>query len=174
MKIKTYERLIDNETKALFNEVLELEEYSDLKQFNVRFAIVTVTIVDEEIGQAFPVFKTLPYKVKINNIKDRLLKQFDVEILIDGTYWSRVDEEKQKALFAGALYSIEVVYKKDFVAYDEDGVIKMKLLKPDMIFVGYSGIAEKYGYDSPEMMVWQDFINVFDSILYPNIAKQPS
>ncbi len=147
-----------------FDDVSD-EFYNDLNSYNIRFAVILVRAEDETNGIVEKVLKPLPYKVKINGAKDRLLKHTDVEILIDDSYWENCDEEEKQALFDSALTQLDVVYKKDLPYFQEDGVVKLKLIKPDMKYEGFSVMADRYGSKSPDIKVWDEFMDNFRSYL---------
>ena len=162
--MKVYEMGTPQDLKVLLSR-METENYSSLKDYNIRFAVLLVTNENTKTGEVLPVFKPLPYRVKLNDIKDRLMKNVDVEVHIDMSYWSECSLEEKEALFDGALEHLEVVYKKDFPVYHDDGVIKLKLVHPDMVYVGYSIIAERHGVKSPEIKTWLEFREEFKDVL---------
>lgn len=137
----------------LFNERLNSEDYSELSGYNIRFAIVMVTNEGKE-GVILPAFKTLPYKVKLYNAKDRVIKRYDVEVQIDTSYWNECEHENEESKYAiidGVLNQLIIVYKKDMPVMNDDGTVKLKLFKPDLVFEGFSKIADKYTSNSAEM-----------------------
>ncbi len=162
--MKIYELGTPEDLKILMSR-LETEHYASLKEFNIRFAVILVTNENPKTGEVLPVFKPLPYKVKLNDTKDRLMKQVDVEVQIDASYWSNCGIEDKEALFDGALEHLEIVYKKDFPVYQDDGVVKMKIVHPDMVYLGYSIIAERHGAKSPEIKSWLEFREEFKDVL---------
>lgn len=155
----------ETEDKTLLDEMLTTEDYQELNGYNIRFALIYVTTEDEKSGAVIPTFKNLPYKVKYNSAKDRLLKKIDIEIQLDTEYWEDLTDTEKQAVIDGALNQIEIVEKKDLPAYNDDGTVKIKLRKPDMIYEGYSTIAEKYGSDSPEIKKYRRLNSDFEGIL---------
>ena len=132
------------EDYEILNKLMATDEYNDLYGYNLRFAILMVTTEDKDGVVMPPYNKSLPYKVKIISAKDRILKKIDVEIHIDRCYWEYNTNEMDKmAIIDGALKQLEVVCKgKDNVPiYEDDGVVKLKLKKPDMIYEGFKSIA---------------------------------
>ena len=127
--------------------------------------MIYVTTEDNKTGAVLPTFKNLPYRVKYNNAKDRLLKKIDIEIQLDTEYWEDITDIEKQAVIFGALNQIEIVEKKNLPAYNDDGTVKIKLRKPDMIYEGYSTIAEKYGSDSPEIKNYRHLNSEFEDIL---------
>ena len=153
------------EDREILNEMLQTEDYQNLNGYNIRFALIYVTTEDDKSGVVLPTFKNLPYKVKYNNAKDRLLKKIDVEIQIDTEYWDNLKDIEKQAVIDGALNQIEIVEKKNLPAYNDDGTVKIKLRKPDMVYEGFSRIAEKYGSDSPEIKKYRHLNSEFEDIL---------
>lgn len=162
--MKTFE-FATKEDYALLNERLESEEYSELGQFRIRFAIVMVTTSDKA-GVVLPSFKTLPYNVKLNSAKDRLLKNVDVEIQIDNDYWMNDcrEENDKKAIIDGALEQLEICTKKDDVVMNDDGTVKLKLVKPDLVYEGFLAIAERYEGNSAEVKKMRELKGEFGDI----------
>lgn len=155
----------NSEVYNVLDRVLSLKKFEDLKSFNIRYSVIFVKDQDPKSGEVFPVFQGLPYKVKINNAKDRILKNKDVDIVVDESYWDGCSDEELEVLMISALSQLQVVIKKDFPVYNEDGVVKLRVKKPDMFFVGFSNIAEEYGSASPERKLWKDFLINFESSL---------
>lgn len=153
------------EDREILNEMLQTEDYQNLNGYNIRFALIYVTTEDDKSGAVLPTFKNLPYKVKYNNAKDRLLKKIDIEIQLDTEYWEDITDTEKQAVIDGALNQIEIVEKKNLPAYNDDGTVKIKLRKPDMVYEGFSVIAEKYGSDSPEIKKYRRLNSDFEGIL---------
>lgn len=153
------------EDREILNEMLQTEDYQNLNGYNIRFALIYVTTEDDKSGAVLPTFKNLPYKVKYNNAKDRLLKKIDIEIQLDTEYWEDLTDTEKQAVIDGALNQIIIVEKKDMPAYNDDGTVKIKLKKPDMVYEGFSEIAEKYGSDSPEIKKYRHLNSEFEGIL---------
>jgi len=154
-----------SEVYNILNNVLNTEKFSDLNSYKIRYSVIFVKDLDPKSGEVFSVFQGLPYRVKINNAKDRILKNKDVDIIIDKSYWDSCSDEELEVLMISALSQLQIVVKKDFPVFNEDGVVKLKLKKPDMFFAGFSSIAEEYGSVSPERKLWKDFIYNFTDCL---------
>jgi hypothetical protein len=160
--MKYYEKI---DLPVAFTEILT-RDFSELASYNIRFAIINVTKDDEDDK---PIIHPLPYKVKLNSTKDKLLKAIDVEILIDRSYpgFSSVDAEQcEESVYFGALYQLSIVYKKDLPVYNDDGTIKLKLKKPDMVFMGFSLVAAKYEDASAEIKNYNNLKSEFSEVLY--------
>ena len=165
MSTNTSYEFASTEDREILNEMLQTEDYQNLNGYNIRFALIYVTTEDNKTGAVLPTFKNLPYRVKYNNAKDRLLKKIDIEIQLDTEYWEDITDIEKQAVIFGALNQIEIVEKKNLPAYNDDGTVKIKLRKPDMIYEGYSTIAEKYGSDSPEIKNYRHLNSEFEDIL---------
>lgn len=150
----------------ILKELLQDEDYQELGGYNIRFGLLYAITEDNKTGAILPTFKTLPYRVKCNGAKDRLLNSLDVEIQLDWEYWSQLNKtEEKKAVVDGALNQLEIVEKKDMASFNDDGTVKLRLTKPDINFEGYSAIAEKYGSDSPEIKKYRQMNSEFEGIL---------
>jgi hypothetical protein len=158
--------LASKEDREILEGILMEEDYQPLKACNIRFAVILVTTTNED-GGVLKTFKCQPYKVKLISMKDRLLKNVDVEIHIDESYWIEALEQKKTALLSAALHQIEVALdKNDMPVFQDDGVVKLKLMKPDIMYFGFSEVIEKYGSDSPDIRAWDDLKSEFTGLLY--------
>lgn len=119
-----------------------------------------VTTEDKE-GMVLPTFKTLPYKVKLYNAKDRVIKKYDIEVQIDSDYWDNEckNDDSKYAIVDGVLNQLIIVVKKDLPVMNEDGTVKLRLRKPDLVFEGFSKIADKYSGNSAEMKKMSELRN---------------
>lgn len=154
------------ENLGLLNRVIdENEEFHWLKDYNVRFAIVYVLNTTKD-GETIPAFQSLPYRVKVNSAKDRCIKHIDVEIHIDESYFNEADDEEKEAVIFGALSQLEVKCKDGMPILQDDGVVKLVLKKPDMVFEGFSVCASKYRTKSPEHKAFTQLTVEFNDILF--------
>ncbi|HHX32218.1 MAG TPA: hypothetical protein GX712_06475 [Bacteroidales bacterium] len=143
----------------------ENDNLAELKEYNIRFAIIYVTNTTSD-GEVVPAFKSLPYKVKLNSAKDRCIKNIDVEIYIDESYFESADSEEKEAVIYGALNQIVIKHKDGMPIFQDDGVVKLVLKRPDMIFEGFSKCAEKYKIKSPEHKAFTQLTTDFNNILF--------
>lgn len=143
----------------------ENDNLAELKEYNIRFAIIYVTNTTSD-GEVVPAFKSLPYKVKLNSAKDRCIKNIDVEIHIDESYFNEADDEEKEAVIFGALSQLEVKCKDGMPILQDDGVVKLVLKKPDMVFEGFSVCASKYRIKSPEHKAFTQLTVEFNDILF--------
>lgn len=166
--MKLYEhtdKIIDDK---LANIIDTEEEFRLIKETGIRFALLVVTEEDKD-GVVTPAFKDLPYVVKINNVKDRVLYNKDVVIYLDYEFLSKCRaEEELEALLYSALYTIDFVIKKDDIVIDTDGRPKLKLRKPDMALTGFSAMAGKFGQISCEMKRYNQLISDNAEVFYNN------
>lgn len=165
MKKNVVYSLADAETNDLFQEVLNVEEFSHFKIYGIRCALITISTVTED-GEVLPSFPCLPYRVKLISLKDQILKNVDVEIHIDEKYWSSANEKKKFALLSAALSQIFVVLNRDGMPVElENGSNKLKLIKPDINYFGFSNIIEQFGDDSPDIAAWNEVKVEFADLL---------
>ena len=158
--------LAEKEDCDFLNEVLNNEDFKELSTCRIRFALIYVHTSIED-GVVIKSFNCLPYKVKLVNMKDRILKQIDVEIYVDELYWSKALYEKKVALINAALSQISVCQDKNSMPiFQDDGVVKLKLLKPDIIYTGFSNIIEKFGSNSPDIQAWDDLKSNFAGLIF--------
>ena len=146
-------------------EESENEDFHKLKEYNVRFGIVYILNVSRD-GETLPVFQSLPYRVKINSMKDRCIKHLDVEIHIDESYLVETDDEEKEAIIFGALNQLEIKYKDNIPVFQDDGVVKLSLKSPDMVFMGFSKCADKYQDKSPEREAFKQLTTEFNDVLF--------
>jgi len=143
----------------------ENDNLAELKEYNIRFAIIYVTNTTSD-GEVVPAFKSLPYKVKLNSAKDRCIKNIDVEIYIDESYFESADSEEKEAVIYGALNQIVIKHKDGMPIFQDDGVVKLVLKAPDMVFIGFSECARKYKDKSPEKEALRRLKAEFSDIIF--------
>lgn len=145
---KYYEN-VDNEFIEYFNQVLNNKDNQAINSYNIRWGLIFC--VDDKA--TIDNMTSLPYNTKVCSAKDVLLKKIDVEVIVDRFYWTSLIDEKSKiALMDSIINSINVVFDKEgFPIFLDDGRVKIKAVKPDMEYRGYSKISEKYGEASPEV-----------------------
>ena len=97
---KTY--TLEKNIELIDKIIDENSDFFELKEYNVRFAIIYVTNTSND-GEVIPAFQSLPYKVKLNSAKDRCIKNVDVEIHVDESYFSSADDKEKEAVIYGAL-----------------------------------------------------------------------
>ena len=143
----------------LYTEIIKI-----LTDITLDLALIYVTTEDNKTV-VLPTFKNLPYKVKYNNAKDRLLKRLMLKYRLTLSIVIDLKDIEVQAVIDGALNQIIIVEKKGMPVYNDDGTVKIKLKKPDMVYEGFSEIAEKYGSDSPEIKKYRHLNSEFEGIL---------
>ncbi len=156
------------------NQLLEktMKEYhTGLYDFEVRVGLLKAygSKNDDGVIKTFPLKKAgapCAAKVKIVSMKDRLTKNLDAEIFVDGDLWDKLTERKKQAILDHELEHIKLnVDKEGEVKMDDLDRPKLKLIPDDMNFWGFSTIVERYGADSQEYQCFQKLVNEFDGIL---------
>lgn len=167
--MKTYDFAFPEVTEFL-QEALNLEELSDLKMFNIRYGVLMVTKTDK-LDMVVPAFSTLPYKVQICSPADVISKRYDVEIVIDSSYWELLTEDVEKlALMHSALYQLIIRVDKDGMPkMSDNGRIQLSKRKADIIVEGFSVMANTYNMASPDIKtlrrVRDEFSAVFNNVM---------
>lgn len=167
---KSYSLIKSSDTyyNEVVREVLETygELFDELTEFNVKIGIIAVNNIDR-IGVVLPAFDTLPYEVKICSSKNRALNKLDAIIYIDHNYYDNASEKEKHAIIFGAYNQIEIIKDKDGIPSSrDDGAVKLRVKKPDIIFTGFIQCLEKFGFDSPEMKAFQKLKLDHGDVLY--------
>lgn len=108
---------------------------------------------------------------KILNLKDRLTREHDCEILIDRDAWEAMDRPQQAALLDHALMAFEV-------AIDEDGNVKrdalerpkMRIRKHDRFFGAYDEVAQRHGANAIEVQQVRKLADEVGQFYLPGFA----
>lgn len=149
--MKVY-RVAENEELSYLSTAKNLEETEEINSYPIRFSVIFVHKSDKD-GNVFRALSPLPYQVKICSQLDAMLKNKDVEIIIDEVYWNELREEIEKvAVMHSALNTLGVRKDKDGLPkVDDNGRVKLFKIQPDMSFAGYSNIAKLYETAAPEV-----------------------
>lgn len=116
--------------------------------------------------------------VHIVSLKDRVIKQYDVEMLIDADYWKSCSDESKRALLDHELSHIALKKRKVKGKKNEDGeegqmVVdeddlgrpKIKMVHGDYdIGDGFLNIIKRYGDSSIELKNWKTLNNIISNI----------
>jgi len=136
----------DDETLELLDLVMK-RFHERLKHAGVRVGILMAFAdVDEKTGErkgpALKGYGEAQAAAKIANVslKDRLVKGYDVEMLIDGDSWDTRPDEEQIALLDHELTHVELTGD-----LDDLGRPKVKLRKEDFIVWGFLGVVQRHG-----------------------------
>lgn len=158
-------QLASKEYYETLEKVLSLKENEDISGLGVRWVILTWYADEEEYDKINTPFVS-PYEVKLCSKKDKLLKNADVEIVIEEKYWdSCVNEIEKIALIHSAVGS--VCPKSDKFGnpkFGDDGRVELKLKKADIVYSANSEIARLYGRDSVEVKTLMKLKDVYEDV----------
>lgn len=98
--------------------------------------------------------------IKVNNLKNRVKGQADVEITIDADNFKSMSLEQKTAVLDHELYHLITVRDKDGVIKTDDANrSKLRLKKHDYQMGWFKEIAARHGQNSPEVyqanILWQ-------------------
>jgi hypothetical protein len=102
------------------------------------------------------------------NPKDRALRGFEVQILLDKEWWDNHDEEEQRALLDHELHHVAVVEGKKA----DDGRPIIKLRKHDFQFGWFAVIAHRHGKYSQERQQASQMVEMAGQYLFPQFCEQ--
>ena len=139
--------------------------HTKLAKLNVRFGVIMVSSVDKD-GEpdGKPALKSssghpAAAKVGLVSAKDKLSKNYDVEILIDLTVWGEMDDKKRFAVLDHEMTHVEIVEDKDGHAkIDDNGAPKLKLIPDQFHLWGFLEIAQRHGLSSSEVLCMRDMV----------------
>lgn len=168
----TFDRATD-ETVDILNRTVE-RFHKELNDYSVRIGLIMAFGPRDEAGNLKRTAiqrNGVPCagQVRIVGLKDRLLKQLDVEVLLDGDYWETIDEPKKIAIIDHELEHIVPVLDKktNKIKLDDLERPKLKLKRDDINWWGIAKIAERHGIDSQEVLGYQQLTNKYGNILSP-------
>lgn len=156
--MKEYRKVEKGEIWDLFQKVLSQSKFDQLRQYEVRFALIGIKVVESEnstaVEYAIPVKGNLPAaaQVKVCSQKERALAPYDVVIEFDEEMVDSFSERTREALFEHQLTHLELVFDKDGLCSTIDGRPKLKVIPDDFAITGFRAIIAKYGFDSPELI----------------------
>lgn len=167
MPKKTYQIIEDSEFLNLFEEVMNYEHNRLISSAKIKWGLLFYRVDDEDVDN----LTLLPYTTKVASDKDNLLKNIHVESSVNYEYWAMLNSIEQKvALIDSIINSVNVVLGKDGeIVVKDNGFVKLKVKKPDIVYNGYSDIIEKYGHVSPEVKLMRLLKN-FNPKLFENIV----
>ena len=170
---KTYE-LPTRETLNLLEEVKK-KYHKGLIDYDVQLGVIIVhAAVDEKTGErkghAIKGHAGAPAaaQVKIVPLKDRLIKKFDVELLIDGDGWDDLTRQEQVALLDHELTHIMVTGEIDDL---KRPVVKMR--DEDFIVWGFLDVVRRHGAAALEAQSVKRLIDKHGQLLLNGIAPEP-
>lgn len=150
----------------LLDEVRSLY-HPRLDQAGIRFGLIfAYPPLDEKTqlptGPAIKGYGGAPAgaQVKIVNLKDRLTKNFDVEILIDAEGFARMTTPEKKAMIDHELTHVELTGK-----IDDLGRPKLKLREEDFIVWGFLEVVRRHGKAALEHKSVKNLIDQHGNLL---------
>lgn len=159
-------RMAEDDVLDYLNTVLSLEENEEINSYNIRWGVLLQSDSNGEYDPSEYLSSTLPYTVKICSPKDVILKNIDVEVVIDEYYWNACREDIEKVALMHSIVAC-VTAKKDKEGYptvNDNGRVKLKLVKPDICYAGNSYIAELYGSDSVEVKILRHLKSYYSEV----------
>ena len=168
----TYE-MAEELTMELLDRAVDLY-HSELKRYEVRIGVIMAFGEEDKDGELKrPIMnqgQPCAAKVKVVSVKDKLTKNIDVEILLDGFYWQELDDERKIAIFDHELEHLQLKVNSDGeVEKDNAGKPKIKISHDDIIFWGFSAIAERHGVNSQEYLCFQQLKLKYGNLLDPEV-----
>jgi hypothetical protein len=158
--------VIDSGTQKLFEDIYAKHPISE---YGIEFTVIFAYGDAEKDKAAISKYGSpASYDVKIYNGQERLLHNCETHacIILDGDDWSKRADENKEAVIYGALSSVEVkLDKNDEVVLDEYDMIKLKKVKPDIIWTGNTILLEKYGTESEEYKTYKKLQRVIEELL---------
>ena len=147
----------DHQLYSLFTEVLQQDEFTNLTKYEVKIALVAISVVPSENGMTmeYAISKEgnpVAAQIRLVTQRDRVLANYDAVIEYDSKLVDDFPEIKTKALFEHELCHLEVQFDKDGVVKTTvDGRAALKLIPDDFRITGFRSVIQKYGFDSVEL-----------------------
>lgn len=172
---KTFFRAADDVTEIL--EEVKSKYHSELHNYKVRFGILMV--LSHKEGVPALTFKGHPAAATVHvvSLKDRVVKNYDVEILIDADHWKSSNEMQKRALLDHELSHVKLKKRKakgddddaeegkEIVDEDDLGRPKIKMVHGDYdMGDGFLHIIRRYGDNSQELRNFKDVTNIITNI----------
>lgn len=107
---------------------------------------------------------------RIVNLKDRVKGVADAEILLDGDYWTTIDEAAQRALLDHELHHVSLKISKGIIQHDAAGRPKLKMRKHDVEIGWFKCIAERHGEHSMEQQQAKHIMDFCGQYFWPLLA----
>ena len=170
----TYQKA-DKATIALLNIVRD-KHHPRLVAHDVRVGVLfAVAKVDEKTGEktgpAIKGYAGAPAgaQVKTVSLKDRVVKEYDVEMLIDGDEWPHLPESVQVALLDHELTHIDPTGESDDL-----GRPKIKMREEDFIAWGFWEVIKRHGAAAMEHRALKRLEDQHGQLLLelPDLLKQ--
>src|ERR1700679_2515782 len=169
---KTYSNAT-TEVLDLLEEIKNTPAHQRLVNADVKIGVVMAfAAVNEETGErkgyAITGYAGAPAaaQIKIVGLKDRLVKKYDVELMIDGDNWPETPENTQRALLDHELTHILITDKLDDLERP-----KLKIRDEDFICWGFLEVVQRWGRDAIEARSVQNLIATHGTVLLGDGVK---
>lgn len=147
------------------------EYHATLKRYDVKvLTLMAFAPRDEEDNIKRPAIRkngvACAACIRVLSLKERLLKQCDAEMTIDGDTWEDLDEPKRIAVIDHELSHLDTVLDKNGeVKKDSLRRPKLRLIHDNIVYWGNSEIAERHGANSLEYINAQNLKLKFGKVL---------
>ncbi len=165
----TYEKA-DEKVIEMINRVADMY-HQNLKGNEVKFlAIMAYAPLDEEGNRKRPAItksgNACSAFIRVLPLKERLVKEADAEITIDGDVWEEYPEATRIAVIDHELSHLNV-------KLDKNGDLKrdalrrpmLKTIRDDIVYWGNSKIAERHGANSIEVLAAKQLKDRYGDVL---------
>lgn len=166
----TYE-MSDDKALDLMKKTIE-QYHPDINRYGVRIGLISAFGQRNDEGELEKpaLMKSgakCAAKVRIVGLKDRLMKNLDVEVLIDGDYWQELDDARKIAILDHELEHIVIQVDSESGAVKTDSLDRprLRLINDDIQFWGFSRIAERHKENSQECLCFKQMVARYGDIL---------
>lgn len=161
----------------LLDEV-KLKYHAELHNYGVKFGILMVMSHKEGTPALTHRGNPAAATVHVVSMKDRVSKNYDVELLIDADHWKNSNIESKRALLDHELSHVTLKKKTIKNEKDQDGQVgqtiveeddlgrpKIKLVHGDYdIGDGFLNVIRRYGDNSIELQNWKSLNIILSNI----------
>jgi hypothetical protein len=174
----SYEMADESSVKLL--EEMVCQHHAELKRYGVRIGLIMAFGPQNEDGEITkkPIMKSgvaCAGMVRVVSLKDRLTKNLDAEILVDGDLWQEYDDLRKYAILDHELEHLRVQVNEDTGELQTDSLDrpKIKLIPDDLIWWGFAVIAARHGVNSQEVLCMRQLVDRNGEILnVRNVAPE--
>lgn len=172
----TYEKCDESVKNLAESLIAKHKSYELILKVGVRIDLVFAYALKDANGdpkgcalkkngvRAFGITRIIP-------VKDRAQGRGDVEIALDGDFWSFADPAKQTALLDHELYHIIVVTDNDGnIQYDSHSRPKIRMRQHDVDIGWFKDIAQRHGINSLEQIQAKMIMDKHGQFFWPDIA----
>jgi hypothetical protein len=143
---------IPNETdwvSTLLAKVMK-DDHPALNDMGVRVGVILATSDNEHPAVRHGGYGAAA-TIRVVGLKDRLVKNYDAEMVIDETLWKEFSKERQAALLDHELSHLRLVTKDGEPQVDDVGRPKLKTVKADWFCGdGFERVVARRGRDAVE------------------------